>query len=50
MFISSVKLKGQYRPLRPLHPQLATGIAQAQSPQLLYDLIDGVDLLLVIGR
>ena len=28
----------------------AAGIAQAQSPQLLYDLIDGVDLLLVIGR
>ena len=26
------------------------GIAQAQSPQLLYDLIDGVDLRLVIGR
>ena len=26
------------------------GIAQAQSPQLLYDLSDGVDLPLVIGR
>ena len=26
------------------------GIAQAQSPQLVYDLIDGVDLRLVIGR
>ena len=33
-----------------MYEEMEAGIAQAQSPQLLYDMIDEVDLLLVIGR
>ena len=33
-----------------VYTALFSGIAPAQTAQLLYDLSDGVDLLLVIGR